>query len=46
MHIIFMYVYKSFTTLDKGLRKNIRKKDEKLENKLNEMGTLNMKQKK
>ena len=35
MHIIFMYVYKSFTTLDKGLRKNIEKREmEELENKL------------
>ena len=43
----YIYVYKSFsTTLDKGLRKNIFKKEmEKLENKLNEKRTLNMKEK-
>ena len=29
--------------LHKGLRKNIKKKKEKLENKLNEIGVLNMK---
>ena len=29
--------------LDKGLRKNKKKEMEKLENKLNEMGALNMK---
>ena len=47
---LYVYVYKSFsTTLDKGLRKNIKKKQgemEKLEigeHKLNEMGALNMK---
>ena len=29
IHVIYVYVYKSFsTTLDKGLRKNIRKKKE------------------
>ena len=42
----YTYVYKSFfTMLDKGLRKNNNKKKEteKLENKLNEIGTLNMK---
>ena len=42
-------VYKRFSTiLDKGLRKNIRKKEEveKSENKLNEIGALNMRQKK
>ena len=39
-----MYVYKSFSTmLDKGLRKHQKKKKEKLENKLNEMGALNKK---
>ena len=45
-----MYVYKNFSTvLDKGLRKNIKRKrrDEEIrKHKLNEMGTLNMKQKK
>ena len=46
---ITIYVYKSFsTTLDKGLRKNIKKKKirrdgEIGEHKLNEMGALNMK---
>ena len=48
MHTI--YVYKSFsTTLDKGLRKKIKKKrrdGEIKEHKLNTMGALNMKQKK
>ena len=44
---IIIYVYKSFsTTLDKGLRKKNKKEMEKFENKLNEMGALNMKQKK
>ena len=46
MHIICIYVYKSFsTTLDKGLRKNVKKKrDGDIgEHKLDEMGTLNMK---
>ena len=46
---ITIYVYKSFsTTLDKGLSKNIKKKrdGEIGEHKLNEMGALNMKQKK
>ena len=46
-HIIYVYVYKSFCTiLDKGLRKNVKKKrqDEKIgKHKLNEMGTVNMK---
>ena len=49
----FVAVYnKSFSTmLNKGWRKNVGKKKEeeemeKLENKLNEMGVLNMKQKK
>jgi len=42
-----MYVYKSFTTLDKGLRKNIKNRDGKIgKHKLNEMGALNMKKKK
>ena len=49
-HIIYVYVYKSFCTiLDKGLRKNVKKKrqDEKIgKHKLNEMGTVNMKQSK
>ena len=39
-------MYTSFSTmLDKGLRKNILKKEEteKLENKLNEVGRLNIK---
>ena len=48
MHI-YIYVYKSFsTTLDKDLRKNIkiRRDGETGEHKLDEMGTLNMKQKK
>ena len=44
-----MYVYKNFSTvLDKGLRKNIKRKrsDEEIrKHKLNEMETLNMKQK-
>ena len=48
IHTIYIYVYKSFcTTLDKGLRKNVKKKkrqDEKIgKHKLNEMGTVNMK---
>ena len=39
---VYIFVYKSFsTTLDKGLRKNI-KKDGEI-GKLNEMGALNMK---
>ena len=45
-YICYIYVHKSFsTTLDKGLKKNILKKEkiEKLENKLNETRTLNMK---
>ena len=48
MHTTYIYVYKNFSTvLDKGLRKNIQKKEmEKVENKLNEMGALKMKQKK
>ena len=49
MHIIYIYVYKSFSTmLDKGLRKFIQKKrdGETGNHKLNEMGALNMKQKK
>ena len=40
-----MYIYKRFSiTFDKDLRENIKKKKEemeKLENKLNEVGTLN-----
>ena len=46
MHAIYIYVYKSFSTvLDKGLRKNIKKKrdGEIGKRKLNEMGALNMK---
>ena len=50
MHVIYICVCKSFSnTLDKALIKNIKKKKEemeKLENKLNEMGALNVKQKK
>ena len=45
---IYIYVYKSFsTTLDKGLRNNIKnRRDREIgKHKLNEMGTLNMKQK-
>ena len=48
MHIIYIYVYKCFsTTSDKGLKKNIKKKKEmeKSEN-INVMGALNMEQKK
>ena len=44
-----MYTKAFFTTLDKGLRKNSKKKKrdgEIGEHKLNEMGALNMKQKK
>ena len=46
--IIYIYVYKSFCTiLDKGLRKNIKKRDgEIVKQKLNKMAALNMKQKK
>ena len=43
---MYIYVYKSFSTMVyKSLRKNIKKEEEieKLENKLNEMGALNMK---
>jgi len=44
---IYIYVYESFsTTLDKGLRKNIKRKrrdGEIREHKLNEMGALNIK---
>jgi len=40
----YIYVYKSFSIiLDKGVRKNIKKKMEKLQKKLNEMEALNMK---
>jgi len=49
MHTIYTYAYKSFsTTLDKGLRKNIKKKktDEIGKYKLNEMGALIMELKK
>ena len=43
-----MYTKSFSTTLDKGLKKNILKKEkmEKLGNKLNETRTLNMKQEK
>ena len=42
-----MYVYKNFSTmLDRGLRKNIKKRGWEIgKHKLNEMETLNMKQK-
>ena len=45
MHIIYIHVYKSFsTTLDKEKEHQKSKEEmEKLENKLNEMGALNMK---
>ena len=49
IYIYYTYFYiciqKLFsTTLDKGLRKNIKKRDGKIgEHKLNEMGALNMK---
>ena len=49
IYILHIYVYKSFFTfLDKGLRKNIKKRrDGKIEkHELNEMGALNMKQEK
>ena len=54
MYYTHIYVYKSFPTiLHKGLRENIKKKKKKKirdvkigEYKLNEMGALNMKQKK
>ena len=45
VYIIHIYLYKSFsTTLDKNLRKNIKKRRdvEIREHKLNEMGALNM----
>ena len=44
MYTIYIFVNKSLQILDKGLRKNIKKKKEmeKLEN-INEMGVLNMK---
>ena len=43
IHTIYIYIYKSFSaTLDKGLRKNI-KKTEIGKHKLNEMGALNIK---
>ena len=39
-----MYTKASVYTLDKGLRKNIKKKDGEIgKHKLNEMGALNMK---
>ena len=45
IHIyIYIYVYKGFCAiLDKGLGKKNKKKVKKLENKLNEMGALNIK---
>ena len=45
---IYIYIHKSFsTTLDKDLRKNIKKRDGEIgEHKLNEMGALDMKYKK
>ena len=45
---IYIHTHKSFsTTLDKDLRKNIKKKDGEIrEYKLNDMGTLDMKYKK
>ena len=48
MHIIYIHVYKSFsTTLGKGLRENVKKKKRRNgeigKHKLNEMGALNMK---
>ena len=47
MHIMYIHVYKSFsTTLGKGLRENVKKKKDEMEigkHKLNEMGALNMK---
>ena len=49
MHTIYIYVYKSFfTTLDKGLKKYQKKRrdGEIVKHKLNEMGPLNMKQRK
>ena len=49
LNYLYIYVYKSFsTTLDKGLRKNIKnKRDGEIgKHKLNEMETLNMKYKK
>ena len=55
MHTIYIYAYKSFsTTLDKSLRKNIKKKRERERErdgeigkyKLNEMGALIMELKK
>ena len=51
-YIYYTYLYiclqRIFTTLDKGLRKNIKKRREgKIgQHKLNEMGALNMKYKK
>ena len=46
VHTIYVHIYKSFsTTLDKGLRKNIKKRrdGEIGKHKLNEMGAPNMK---
>ena len=44
IRILYILVYKSFsTTLDKGLRKNIKKRGEIGKHKLNEMGRVNMK---
>ena len=49
--MLYIYTHKSFsTTSDKGLRKNVKERKKKRwrnwKIKLNEMGTLNMKQKK
>ena len=49
IHTIYIYIHKSFSTmLDKGLRKNIKKKrdGEIGKHKLNEMVALSMKKKK
>ena len=46
IHTVYMCTEVFFTVLDKGLRKNFKKKMGKLENKINEMGVLNMKLKK
>ena len=47
MYIYYIYVEESFSLiLDKGLRKNSKQRDRKIaKHKLNEIGTLNMKQK-
>ena len=43
IHTVYIFVYKSFsTTLEKGLRKNIKKKNREI-GKLNEMGAPNIK---